>query len=115
MKNIIHVATLINSPAALTVEQGNLLYTEIANLLKKNEENIIIDFADIESIITPFLNESIGRLYGEFTGEELNKRLSIINQPVGTNRKFNMVIRNAKQFYSNKEEYTKIVKKVLDE
>lgn len=115
MKNIIHVAKLINSPAALTVEQGNLLYTEIANLLKKNEENIIIDFADIESIITPFLNESIGRLYGEFTGEELNKRLSIINQPVGTNRKFNMVIRNAKQFYSNKEEYTKIVKKVLDE
>lgn len=114
MDKVIRVSDLINSPAALTVEQGKILYKEIVSSIN-NVDKVVIDFADIESIITPFLNESIGRLYEDFTGEELSKKLSIINQPEGTNRKFNMVIRNAKQFYANKEEYAGIVRKVLDE
>lgn len=113
MEIVLKVLEIIESPSALTVEQGNLLYENIVNVLKENH-NVKIDFENIESIITPFLNASIGRLYETYTSDELSKRISIINQPEGTNRKFNMVIRNAKQFYADKEGYTKIIEDVLD-
>lgn len=70
------VFDIIGSPSALTVEQGKLLYNEIINILK-DEEIVIVDFTNIESIIMPFLE--------------------------GSNRKFNMVIKNAKNFYANKD------------
>lgn len=70
------VFDIIGSPSALIVEQGKLLYNEIINILK-DEEIVIVDFTNIESIIMPFLE--------------------------GSNRKFNMVIKNAKNFYANKD------------
>lgn len=112
MESRIQVSKLIGSASALTVEQGNILYNEIIRLLKKNEK-VNIDFSGIESIITPFLNASIGKLYESYTSEKIKNCLKITNQPEGTNRKFNMVIRNAKQFYSNKDAYVDIVEKVL--
>lgn len=112
MAKTINVSGLIESPSALTVEQGDLLYSEIKKELDEGEE-VVIDFSDIESIITPFLNASIGRLYEIYTSEVLRERMHIINQPEGTNRKFNMVIRNAMQFYVDRENYTNIVEKIL--
>ena len=109
----IKVFDVIKSPSALTVEQGELLYSEIINVLK-NKEIVIIDFTNIESIITPFLNASIGRLYENYTSEDLKEHLKVINQPEGSNRKFNLVIKNAKNFYANKEEYRNVINKVLE-
>lgn len=108
------VTELIGSPSALTVEQGDILYSEIKKELDKGEE-VVIDFSDVESIITPFLNASIGRLYEIYTSDVLSQRMHIVNQPDGTNRKFNMVIRNAKQFYKDKVGYTNIVENVIGE
>lgn len=65
------VFDIIGSPSALTVEQGKLLYNEIINILK-DEEIVIVDFTNIESIIMPFLE--------------------------GSNRKFNMVIKKCEKF-----------------
>lgn len=113
MEKIINIVKLIGSPSALTVEQGDLVYIEIKKALDEGQ-SVTIDFLNIESIITPFLNASIGRLYEDYTSEVLRERLHIVNQPEGTNRKFNMVIRNAKQFYADKEKYTNIVKEVME-
>ena len=101
-KKRVKVFDIIGSPSALTVEQGKLLYNEIINILK-DEEIVIVDFTNIESIIMPFLNASIGCLYENYTSEDLKEHLKVINQPEGSNRKFNMVIRNAKNFYTNKD------------
>ena len=113
MNSIINVSEIISSPAALTVEQGSLLYTEMIEKLQQGD-TVSVDFCDIESIITPFLNASVGKLYEKYTSDELKDRVKIINQPEGTNRKFNMVIRNAKQFYADKDEYSKIIENVLE-
>lgn len=113
MEKKIKVSELTGSPSALTVEQGDLLYSEIKKILDQNNE-AVIDFMDVESIITPFLNASIGRLYETYTSEILKEKVKIINQPEGTNRKFNMVIRNAKQFYADKAGYTNIVEEIME-
>lgn len=72
--NYFNVAELIESPSALTREQGSVVYNVIVPLLR-NGENITLDFADVESLITPFLNVVIGKLYEDFSSEQLNDQL----------------------------------------
>lgn len=109
----LNVATLIGSPSALTREQGAIIYNQImTNLLSGNK--VVLDFTDIESLITPFLNVSIGKLYETFSSDQLNTQLEIKNPPEGTNTKFQMVIANAKQYYFNKNDFTKAVEDVIN-
>lgn len=107
------VAALINSPSALTREQGAIVYDEILPLLKQGDK-VILDFGEIESIITPFLNVSIGKLYENFSSEQLNELMKVVNQPEGTAAKFQLVINNAKHYYANKKGFDKIVKEVIN-
>lgn len=72
--NYFNVAELIENPSALTREQGSVVYNVIVPLLR-NGENITLDFADVESLITPFLNVAIGKLYEDFSSEQLNDQL----------------------------------------
>ena len=109
----LNVASLIESPSALTREQGAVIYNQIiTNLISGNK--VILDFIDIESLITPFLNVSIGKLYETYNSTQLNAQLEIKNPPEGTNAKFQMVIANAKQYYSNKNAFTKVVEDVIN-
>lgn len=112
-KNIFNVAELIGSPSALTREQGGIVYNYIVPRLKKGEK-IVLDFNDVESMITPFLNVAIGKLYEDFSSEQLNKQLELSNLPEGTRSKFNLVIENAKKYYSDKDGFEKVVKDVID-
>jgi len=109
----LNVASLIKSPSALTREQGTIIYKQIIQNLNAGNK-VILDFQDIESLITPFLNVSIGKLYDTFNSTQLNTQLEIKNPPEGTNSKFQMVITNAKQYYSNKNAFTKAVEDVIN-
>ena len=111
--NYFNVAELIESPSALTREQGSVVYNVIVPLLR-NGENITLDFADVESLITPFLNVVIGKLYEDFSSEQLNDQLKISNLPEGTRAKFKLVIENAKKYYTDKELFEKNVEAVID-
>lgn len=107
------VALLINSPSALTREQGTVIYTQIVKNLNDGNK-VILDFHNIESLITPFLNVSIGKLYETFNSTQLNHQLEIKNAPDGTNSKFQMVIANAKQYYANKDAFKKAMEDVIN-
>lgn len=109
----IDIATLIQSPSALTREQGTIVYKQIIQNLNAGNK-VILDFQDIESLITPFLNVSIGKLYENFNSTQLNTQLEVKNLPDGTTSKFQMVIANAKQYYSNKNAFTKAVEDVIN-
>lgn len=109
----LNIASLINSPSALTREQGAIIYEQIIQNLNSGNK-VILDFQDIESLITPFLNVSIGKLYETFSSTQLNTQLEIKNPPDGTNSKFQMVITNAKQYYFNKNAFTKAVEEAIN-
>lgn len=108
------ILQVIKSPSALTREQGQIVYNLIAPLLQQ-KIRVVLDFKDIESIITPFLNVAIGKLYENYSSEQLQDLLQIENIPSGTASKFQIVINNAKQYYSNKEQFNQAVKEVIDE
>ena len=78
MQEVINVAKMIGSPSALTREQGGLIFDAIVPKLKDGKI-VTLDFGDVESIITPFLNVSIGKLYEKFSSKELEERLRAQN------------------------------------
>ena len=96
MQEVINVAKMIGSPSALTREQGGLIFDAIVPKLKDGKI-VTLDFGDVESIITPFLNE----------------RLRIVNYPDGTVNKLQIVIDNAKTYYSNRNKFEETVKEVI--
>ena len=111
--NTFNVAKMIESPSALTREQGGIVYKTIVPFLKGGA-CITLDFKDVESMITPFLNVAIGKLYEDFNSEQLNKQLRIVNIPDGTVTKFKLVIENAKKYYADKEMFEKTIEKVIE-
>lgn len=115
MKNEIYlnVADKIGNPSALTQEDGNLIYSEIAQAIKNNTP-IILDFEQIESMISPFLNNAIGQLYGHFTSQQISELVNIRNFPEEKNSTLNIVIANAKKYYSNKEKFNSTVEDILN-
>lgn len=112
-KAIINVKEKINSPSALTREQGKIIYDEIIDNINSGN-SVCLDFSDIESLITPFLNVAIGKLYENYSSEELNNFLEFSNIPTGKVASFNLVISNAKRYYSSSNKFEKIVKDAVD-
>lgn len=114
MKTIIlNIVDEIGTPSALTQEQGNMIYEKIKEAID-SETIVQLDFAQVESMISPFLNNSIGQLYSKFTSEQLQKFLQIKNFPSDKNATLNIVIANAKRYYIDKEKYNTAVKEVFN-
>lgn len=109
MAMIIDVADKIKTPSALEQEQGDIIYDAITDAFEKGE-NISLDFKNVESMITPFLNNAIGQLYGKYTSEFIQSHLDLKNFPPSKNAKLNLVISNAKKFYANKKNFTQTAK-----
>lgn len=110
----INIADKLSNSSALTREQGQIIYDIIFPLLEKNNE-VTLDFSGIESIITPFLNVAIGKLYENYSSSQLQRLLHVENVPSGMNSKFSLVIENAKNFYSNSKAFIEAKKEVLQD
>lgn len=113
MMNRINIRELLDSPSALTREQGEIVYNYLIDKISK-KETVILDFSEIESLITPFLNIAIGKLYKTFTSEELNQYLSIENIPASKKATLKIVIENAKRFYKDPKTFQSIVEGELN-
>lgn len=112
MNTIINVADVINSPSALTQEQGEVIYSLICNAIDQ-QNNIELDFGAIESMISPFLNNAIGKLYGNYSSDTINAHLKLLNFPEAKKSTLKVVTENAKKFYANKKEFKATVKDVI--
>lgn len=109
----LNVAEIIGCPSALEQDQGDLVYNEIISAFQ-DEKEIYLDFSDVQSIISPFLNHAIGRLYETYDSDFIRKYLHMVNFPKEKNSTLNIVINNAKRFYANKAQYEQLVKEVID-
>ena len=64
-------------------------------------------------MISPFLNNAIGKLYGEFSSDVIKKSLKLVNFPPEKNSTLIIVVQNAKKYYQNKEKYNSTLKDVI--
>ena len=109
----IDVAEVIGTPSALTQELGDIVFHKISSAIESNTK-IKLDFGQVESMITPFLNNAIGQLYGKYTSEQIQKYLELEHFPPEKNKTLNIVINNAKKFYADKERFAAAVEDVIN-
>ena len=113
MQKVINVSAVLDSPSALTQEQGKKVYKLVSEAIK-NSDNVVLDFDGVESMISPFLNNAIGKLYGEFSSDELSSSLKLKNFPPEKKSTLVIVVENAKKYYLDKDKCNLAVKNVID-
>lgn len=112
MNITIDVADAIHSPSALTQEQGEIIHSMICDAI--NHQNVLVlDFRNVESMISPFLNNAIGKLYGSYDSKTINAHLKLSHFPESKKSTLKIVTENAKKYYSNKDNFESIVKDVI--
>ena len=60
------------------MQQGDKVYNLIVEQFHKKEK-VTIDFSGVKTVLPTFLNNAIGTLYKDYSGEFLNENLKISN------------------------------------
>ncbi len=93
---------------ATDMDQGDTIYNLIIAAFKNNDK-VYIDFSDMTTILSTFLNNAIGALYKDYTSEYLNKNLIIQNLCDDDFFILKRVIKRAKEFYTNTQAITSVL------
>lgn len=114
MKEIkINIFEQIGSNAAVSSEDGEVLYKRIIKGLAEKDIVIILDFANIELITSTFLNAAIGQLYGRFDSPFLKERLKVNNLAKEDLELLKKVVERAKEYFKNKTKLDNSIREVL--
>jgi len=102
----------VGGDAAISVNDGDAVFKKIDAAIS-HEIQVVLDFQNINLIITAFLNACIGQLYSKYTSEQLTKYLKLENINPENNYLFNKVIKRAKEYFSNPSDFNESVVEVL--
>lgn len=111
--NNIKINDFVSLNQGITSEEGQPIYNMIIGLLSQGEE-ATLDFEGVTFLTTAFLNVVIGTLYKDYTGEQLQARLHIVNANDDTMTRIKKVTDNAKSFYSDEEKFNQTIEEVLN-
>lgn len=110
----ISVKKVIDSNIAVSASKGELLFKEVSNALLQNDY-VELDFSEITDLTTAFLNVAIGHLYKNFSSEELNEKLKLLNLDELDMYLVTQVIQRVKKNEEEEEEFKQLIKEVLDD
>lgn len=84
---------------AITLDDGQAVFDRIKADLTAGHV-VELDFDGVSIFASPFFNAAIGQLLHDFSADQLNQRLRVVNlSPVGLDV-LRRVIDNAKEYYS---------------
>lgn len=100
------------------IEDGEALYKNISEILKSGNK-AKLDFVNVLTITSSFLNAAIGRLFGQFKEDKIEADIFFDNLDENDKQLIQLVIVNAKEhFNKNKNEKdaeNKIVENSIEE
>ena len=91
---------------AVSDADGEILHNKIENELK-TEEIVVVDFSNVETVLTQFLNAAIATLYKDHTGDELREKLEI--KGLKSTDSLRRVIARAKTFYGDEKNTKELI------
>lgn len=101
---IIRVADVIGSTLCISSDDGQKIFDKLLPLLKK-ERSVELSFERITTIISLFLNVSIGQLYKHFDDDTIRRLLKFTNLENDDMEILECVIDNARSYYANPKSY----------
>ncbi|MHC9538576.1 MAG: STAS-like domain-containing protein [Vulcanimicrobiota bacterium] len=109
----IAVFELVGADAAVTSEDGEILFERISKAFK-SEKTVILDFNNIQLVTSTFLNAAIGQLYGIYEDSFIKHHLKQENMLPEDKHLLKKVIERAKDYFKNKDLIEKSIKGVLN-
>lgn len=102
----------VGGDAAISVSDGEAIFHKIDAALS-NQLTVVLDFQNINLIITAFLNACIGQLYSKYTSDNLNHYLQLENVKEEDRHLFNMAIKRAKEYFEDPQSFNNSVNDVM--
>lgn len=99
----IKVYDITGCRAVMDTPDGDIVYKQIQEEFEKGED-VTLDFENVDTILSIFLNSAIAPLYSEYDGEYLKEHLIIKNMSDDDKLTLKRVNSRAKQFYKEKKE-----------
>jgi len=107
------VFELVGNDAAVTSEDGEVLFERISKAFQ-NKKSVILDFNNIQLVTSTFLNAAIGQLYGTYEDSFVKQHLKQENMLPEDKHLLKKVIERAKDYFKNKDVIEKSFKEVLN-
>ena len=104
----VRVFDIVGGPLCTSSDDGQLVYDRIAPLLRE-AKRVALSFAQIDTVISAFLNAAIGQLYGEFKEEQIRERLTIRDMAPEDLVLLKRVVENAKTYFKDPKRFTQAV------
>lgn len=113
---IVNVRDVIDKNIAMSTEDGQKLF-EVLYAILKSKEKVQLSFANIDILISHFLNESIGGLYEKFDNWDiLDKAIECVNmEKDDLDLLIEKVIPTAKVHYKDVKRSEKIEADILND
>ena len=105
----VSVISVVGNPICVASRDGDRLYDRIAEAFAAGY-HVNLSFCNVTLLTSAFLNHAIGRLYGKFTAEEIETRLSYTDIEPDDKDMVDAVVDNAKQFFKDPDRHRQAVK-----
>lgn len=114
MPELVELALLVNGSSCVSSDDGHAVYQRIARNLAARTP-VIVSFAGVEDVTTAFLNAAIGKLYGDFSEEEIRDLLCVENAEPDHLALLKRVVDRAKDFFRDPPVYEAAVRAGIGE
>ena len=108
----VRVFDVVGSPLCVSSADGDLVHAKIHPLLRDGK-HVTLSFAQVETLISAFLNAAIGQLYGEFNEEQIRAQLSVRDMTPEDLGLLKRVVDNAKAYFRDPERFKQAVQEVM--
>ena len=115
MENLnISIYSITGNSFCVEAEDGEKVYELLAKALRAGKQ-ITLSFAHVELLTTAFLNSAIGKLYKDFSQEQIRAQLKVENLSQSGAISLKRVVETAKAFYSDNGDLRKSIQDILGE
>ena len=98
---------MVGSEYCVASSDGERVYGTIRAALGGGQ-NVVLSFRNVALLTSAFLNAAIGRLYGDFTEEELRDRVREVDMSLEDEALLQRVIATAKAYFKNPDRFKQL-------
>ena len=110
----IHAFDIVGGSKCISVDDGQNMYNRIAPLIREGYK-VVLSFDRVKYLIPAFFNTAVGKLYEEFTEEEVNEKVVFQDLPTGWDEIHRHLMERAKDYYENPEPYDRAWREEMGE
>ena len=110
----VSVFRVVGSPFCVASGDGEKVY-ELLRTALENGQGVALSFHKVSSLTSAFLNTAVGRLYGQFSEEEIRSSIRLEDMEADDQGLMELVVDNAKQYFKNPQKFDKALKDAMED